>query len=150
MTLRKKTFMELSRRMELGLVWSASSTTRYGKRTDGLAWESFVSLTYTTPFIWKMRKILSTKNETWVNSKQLEEEILRPISRDSWVRDFFLFSDNSFIIYFFQIKDMAVAALTINALRSTAVDFSYPFWFEPTGAIIIVSYCTLRNSCHIS
>ena len=32
-----------------------------------------------------------------------------------------------------QIADMAVADLTINAERSTVVDFTYPFWFEPTG-----------------
>ncbi len=28
---------------------------------------------------------------------------------------------------------MAVGDLTINAERSTVVDFSYPFWFSPTG-----------------
>ena len=33
---------------------------------------------------------------------------------------------------------MAVAGLTITAERSGVVDFSYPFWFEPAGALMNV------------
>ena len=34
---------------------------------------------------------------------------------------------------------MAVSGLTINAQRLTAVDFTYPFWFEPSVALMNVS-----------
>ena len=39
-------------------------------------------------------------------------------------------------------KDMAVAGLTINTVRSTVVDFTYPFWFEPSAAAMHVSLHT--------
>ena len=34
---------------------------------------------------------------------------------------------------------MAVAGLTINTDKITAVDFTYPFWFEPSAALVKVS-----------
>ena len=34
---------------------------------------------------------------------------------------------------------MAVAGLTINTERSKVVDFTYPFWFEPSAATMHVS-----------
>ena len=40
---------------------------------------------------------------------------------------------------------MAVAGLTITAERSEVVDFSYPFWFEPAGALINVRFMSRRQ-----
>ena len=34
---------------------------------------------------------------------------------------------------------MAIADLTITATRSTAVDFSYPIWVEPSAVAVRVS-----------
>ena len=42
------------------------------------------------------------------------------------------------LLFLLKEKDLAVAALTIDKVRLTAVDFTYPFWFEPTAAIINV------------
>ena len=47
---------------------------------------------------------------------------------------------------------MAVAGLTINVDRASAVDFTYPFWFEPSAALMKVitdrmrlMYCKSQN-----
>ena len=41
--------------------------------------------------------------------------------------------------YILQEKDLAVSGITINAERSTVVDFTYPFWLEPSAASVHVS-----------
>ena len=38
---------------------------------------------------------------------------------------------------------MAIADLTISAGRATAVDFTYPFWIEPSA--VVVRVCLLHN-----
>ena len=40
---------------------------------------------------------------------------------------------------------MAVEGLTITAERAGVVDFSYPFWFEPAGALINVRFMSRRQ-----
>ena len=39
-----------------------------------------------------------------------------------------------------QEKDLAVSGITINAERSTVVDFTYPFWLESSAAVMHVSF----------
>ena len=36
-------------------------------------------------------------------------------------------------------KDLIVTGLTINAQRSTVIDFTYPFWLEHSAAMVHVS-----------
>ena len=36
-------------------------------------------------------------------------------------------------------KDLIVTGLTINAQRSTVIDFTYPFWLEHSAAVVHVS-----------
>ena len=56
------------------------------------------------------------------------------------------------ILHPMQEKDLAVDGLTINAHRATAVDFTYPFWFEPTTALMNVSFAwyTFRRKSSFS
>ncbi len=41
-------------------------------------------------------------------------------------------------VLFPKVVDMAVAGLTVTHQRSTVVDFSYPFWFEPSAVAVKV------------
>ena len=45
--------------------------------------------------------------------------------------------------FILQEVDMAIADLTITAGRATAVDFTYPFWIEPSA--VAVRVCLLHE-----
>ncbi len=70
---------------------------------------------------------------TWVNKKSSLFQWTANSSRQG-------LSCSIMLSCFGQEADMAIADLTVTADRSTAVDFSYPFWTEPSAVAVRVRH----------